>query len=191
LNDQNGQVILKIKNQYSLPYDFVKFGVKVHPKYCSNILPIWTSWYKCYHGTGKSDINACAILVSKILAGSLGRVGDVTMDGYQIGIQNWKPGDYDPDHQANVFTSPSIHYASSEVYSISFPIPDIDQKAQLVFQIRQNPGFKTNKSTIGEFYDSAIGTDEVEWRDNRRDSHVITGILIRRKEFAQGIDLHH
>jgi len=158
--------------KYVIPRGFGRIGLTVHPRYFDS-LPVWKTWNKCYHGTQRN-------LIQNILSGSLGRAGDVTMDGFHIPVRNYAPGDINLEHQQKVYTSPSIKYASLERYATPFTVNYEGKNiiTQIILEIRQHPPFDKGLETVGGFKDDSIG-EMVEWSTSRRDCHVLTGLLIK------------
>jgi hypothetical protein len=114
--------------------------------------------------------------------GDLNDIGDQTKDGIKL----CPPPGHIPTTGGKwafaVFTSPSLLYSSLPVYSPTIQLSGVRQNIQVVLQVRQMPkSYEVHDETVGGFSDTHIsptGTD-VEWRTERRDCHIVTGVLVR------------
>ena len=116
--------------EYVVPRGWAGFGLGVDPFRDDNL---WNTWIVVYHGT--TPIAAQSILTHRQFL----LPGDHLLDGSKLAIR--------PGHipgKVHIYTSPSIRYASLEVYSPirSFQSPKTGKhyKAQIVLQCKQKPG---------------------------------------------------
>eukprot|EP01084_Bolivina_argentea_P022114 41096_1 len=182
----------KGKKKYVLPIGWSRIGLKVYIPKCK-MNNTWEDWHVAYHG--------CSIETARNIFKSglvLLKPGDSTINGEELKI---KPGHikgevqryneytmknelFDPNQ---IFVTPSIRYASNEIYAKPFSIHDGCQKlkAQCVFQLRIRPGcYNIGQETIGAttagtIIDKHIPNKELEWYTKEFLGIIIYGLLIR------------
>eukprot|EP01084_Bolivina_argentea_P022115 41097_1 len=182
----------KPSKKYVLPIGWSRIGLNVYAPKCK-INNVWNDWHVAYHG--------CSIETAKNIFKSglvLLKPGDSTINGEELKI---KPGHikgevqryneytmknelFDPNQ---IFVTPSIRYASNEIYAKPFSIHDGCQKlkAQCVFQLRIRPGcYNIGQETIGAttagtIIDKHIPNKELEWYTKEFLGIIIYGLLIR------------
>ena len=163
---------------YVIPRGFVRFGLFVDPVF-SDRHDIWKKWIVTFHGTNK--IGAESVIVNRQFC----LPGDRLIDGSILGIREGHiPG------KQHIYTSPTIAYSSSPVYSPAYEfVSQRDQKkyeAQIVLQCRQKPGsFKVQRETIGlgeKRICRFVPNEKMEYFTDIRPSIVTYGLLIRVRE---------
>ena len=167
---------LRVANaDYVIPRHWAGFGLGVDPFRGEDI---WNDWIAVYHGT--TAIAAQSILHHRQFL----LPGDTLVDGTKLPIR--------PGHipgKIHVYTSPSIQYASLEVYSTPrrFVSPRTSKRylAQIVFQCKQKPGtFETQSETVGwgsKPICKFIPNDRIEHFTDRRSTITPYRLLIRLK----------
>lgn len=134
-----------------------------------------------FHGTSR------AAAISIITNRQFCLPGDKLLDGTVLRI----PKEHIPD-QLFIFTSPTIAYSSSPVYSPSYSFcssyDDKTYEAQIVLQCRQKPNsFRVQGETIGLGERQVcpfISNETMEYFTDIRSSLVAYGLLIRVREKA-------
>ena len=165
-------------SKYVIPRGWTRLGLRVDPVF-SKAHDIWEKWIVTFHGTTK--IAAQSILTHRQFC----LPGDTLIDGTVLGIRDG----HIPD-QKFIFTSPTIAYSSSTVYSPIYKFYSNEQKknfeAQIVLQCRQMPNtFKVQRETIGlgkKQICPFISNEEMEYFTDRRATLVAYGLLVRVKE---------
>jgi hypothetical protein len=161
---------------YVVPRNWAGFGLGVDPFRGDNI---WNTWIVVYHGT--TTIAAQSILTHRQFL----LPGDHLIDGSKLAIREGHiPG------KVYIYTSPSIRYASLNVYSPtnSFKSPKTGNryKVQIVLQCKQKPGtFDTQHETVGwgtKPICNFVPNDRIEHFTNRRSSVVPYRLLIRLED---------
>jgi hypothetical protein len=164
--------------KYVIPRGWVRFGLRVDPVFCK-AHNIWEKWIVTYHGTTK--IAALSILTHRQFC----LPGDKLIDGTVLGIRDG----HIPD-QKFIFTSPTIAYSSSIVYSPIYKFHsnqyNKNYEAQLVLQCRQMPNsFQVQRETIGldqKQICQFISNEQIEYFSDRRASLVAYGLLVRVRD---------
>ncbi len=158
---------------YVVPRGWSGFGLGVDPFRGDDL---WNTWIVVYHGT--TTIAAQSILTHRQFL----LPGDYLLDGTKLAIRSGHiPG------KVHIYTSPSIRYASLNVYSPvnSFRSPKTGKlyNVQLVLQCKQKPGtFLTQRETVGwgaEPICNIISNERIEHYTNRRSSVIPYRLLIR------------
>jgi hypothetical protein len=169
--------VLQVANtDYVVPRDWAGFGLGVDPFRGDDV---WNTWIVVYHGT--KTIAAQSILTHRQFL----LPGDHLLDGSELAIR--------PGHipgKVHIYTSPSIRYASLNVYSPtnSFKSPQTGElyNVQIVLQCKQKTGtFLTQSKTVGwgdKRICNIISNDVIEHYTNRRSSVVPYRLLIRMEE---------
>ena len=160
---------------YVIPRDFTRFGLVVDPVF-SKAHDIFSKWIVTFHGTTK--VAAQSVITNRQFC----LPGDRLIDGSILGIREG----HIPD-QRFIYTSPTIAYSSTGVYSPFYPFKSsIDNqmhKAQIVLQCRQKPNsYKVQGETIGLGHKRLckhITNDKMEYFTDIRASIVAYGLLIR------------
>ena len=158
---------------YVIPRQWAGFGLGVDPFRKDNI---WDDWIVVYHGT--TPIAAESILTHRQFL----LPGDKLIDGTQLPIR--------PGHipgKIHTYTSPSIRYASLEVYSTPrrFVSPRTLKRylVQIVFQCKQKPGtFAIQGETVGSNGKRIcpfISNNSIEYFSDQRATIVPYRLLIR------------
>jgi hypothetical protein len=164
--------------KYVIPRGWVRIGLRVDPVF-SAAHEIWEKWIVTFHGTTK--IAAQSILMHRQFC----LPGDKLIDGTMLGIRDG----HIPD-QKFIFTSPTIAYSSSTVYSPIYPFhsshDNKNYQTQLVLQCRQMPkSFQVQRETLGLGHKQIckfISNETVEYFTDRRASLVAYGLLVRVRE---------
>ncbi len=161
---------------YVVPRRWAGFGLGVDPFRDDNL---WETWIVVYHGT--TPLAAQSILTHRQFL----LPGDHLLDGSKLAIR--------PGHipgKVHIYTSPSIRYASLNVYSPinSFKSPKTGKhyNVQIVLQCKQKPGtFLTQRETVGwgsKPICNIIPNESIEHYTNRRSSVVPYRLLIRLED---------
>ncbi|CAF0988236.1 unnamed protein product [Rotaria sp. Silwood1] len=161
---------------YVVPRGWAGFGLGVDPFRDDDP---WNAWIVVYHGT--SQLAAQSILSHRQFL----LPGDFLLDGSKLAIR--------PGHipgKVHIYTSPSIHYASLQVYSPmnSFQSPKTGKhyNVQIVLQCKQKPNtFKVQGETVGwgdKSICNIIPNESIEHFTNRRSSVIPYRLLIRLKD---------
>lgn len=161
--------------KYVIPREFTRFGLTVDPVFTKSH-EVFDKWIVTFHGTTK--VAAQSIITNRQFC----LPGDRLIDGSVLGIREG----HIPD-QRFIFTSPTIAYSSSPVYSPQYSFQSAEDKkvykAQIVLQCRQKPGsFKIQGETIGLGHKRIckhISNDRMEYFTDIRASIVAYGLLIR------------
>ncbi|UJR29289.1 hypothetical protein I4U23_010503 [Adineta vaga] len=161
--------------KYVVPRGWIRFGLRVDPVFCETH-DIWNKGIVTFHGTTK--IAALSIVKHRHFC----LPGDALIDGTVLGIREG----HIPD-QKYIFTSPTIVYSSSRVYSpiYSFQSKENNQtyQAQLVLQCRQMPNtYNIQRETIGlgrKRICPYISNDKMEYFTDRRATLLAYGLLVR------------
>ena len=165
-------------DKYVIPRGFVRLGLHVDPVF-SEGHEIWKKWIVTFHGTTK--IGALSIIINR----QFSLPGDQLIDGSILGIREG----HIPDKK-HIYTSPTIAYSSSPIYSPPYEFYSQRNKkkyeAQIVLQCRQKPGsFEIQRETIGAGQKQIcpfISNEELEYFTGIRASVVAYGLLIRIRE---------
>ncbi|CAF0970461.1 unnamed protein product [Adineta ricciae] len=163
-------------SNYVVPRGWAGFGLGVDPFRGDDL---WSSWIVVYHGT--TPLAAQSIITHRAFL----LPGDSLLDGTELAIR--------PGHipgKVHIYTSPSIRYASLEVYSqvktFTSPKTNKQYKAQLVMQCKQKPGtFDVQGETVGWGHKpicDIIPNKIIEHFSNRRSSVVPYRLLIRLED---------
>ena len=158
---------------YVVPRDWAGFGLGVDPFRGDDI---WNTWIVVYHGT--TTIAAKSILTHRQFL----LPGDHLINGLELPIR--------PGHipgKIHIYTSPSIRYASLDVYSTmySFKSPTTGRRynAQIVLQCKQKLGtFNIQRETVGwgtKRICDIIPNERIEYYTNRRSTVVPYRLLVR------------
>jgi hypothetical protein len=168
-------VIVVGKASYVIPRNFTRFGLTVDRLFTESH-DVWYDWIVTYHGTHL--VAAQSIITNRQFC----LPGDRLIDGSILGIR----AGHIPD-QKFVFTSPTIAYSSSPIYSPmqSFLSSETNKQyyVQVVLQCRQKPNsFKVQKETIGARERRLcpfIPNERIEYFTDIRSSIVAYGLLVR------------
>jgi len=196
--DENTYKRGKPPSIYVLPVGWVRFNLSV-PQYKVNEHKIFDEWHVSYHGTGEYGVRG--IFRSGL---TLLKPGDVALGGEELKEQNdhiSKPfkrinkftNAEETFDKNQIFTSPSIAYASLSTYAKPFYISDPNDKnityqLQFVFQLRQRPGsYNIGQETVGAAVsgiklDKYVDNNEIEWYTKENVAIVLTGLLLRIKK---------
>jgi len=161
---------------YVVPRRWAGFGLGVDPFRDDNL---WETWIVVYHGT--TPLAAQSILTHRQFL----LPGDHLLDGSKLAIR--------PGHipgKVHIYTSPSIRYASLNVYSpinpFKSPKTGKHYNVQIVLQCKQKPGtFLTQRETVGwgsKLICNIIPNESIEHYTNRRSSVVPYRLLIRLED---------
>ncbi|CAF3677794.1 unnamed protein product [Rotaria sordida] len=170
-------VISAAGEDYVVPRGWAGFGLQVDTTLV-DYHNLWEEWIVTYHGT--STIAAESILAHRQFL----LPGDTLLNGKPLSIR--------PGHipgKAHLYTSPSILYASLNVYSVRYNFTDSSGKkyeAKIVFQCRQKPKtFCVQAETVGRGKDPIcpfISNDKIEYYTVNRSSVVPYRLLVSLKE---------
>ncbi len=162
------------REKYVLPTNWFRFGLKIRKEYLERQVYIY-DWNVAYHGTKvqnvKSIINHQRIMFP----------GDKLLDGTILPIAH---NDCFAENFNGpvIYVSPSIKYASHDVYSEPYDFKG--KKVKVAFQCRIRPGsFKKFPETLGftskeKTVDDNFPNKEVEWVTDDRYAVVPYGLLI-------------
>ena len=164
-------------DQYVIPRGWVRFGLRVDPIY-TNEHDLWNRWIVTYHGT------TIAAARSILLHRHFYLPGDKLIDGTILGIREG----HIPDKNF-IFTSPTIAYSSSRVYSPNNEFYSRTYnavcEAQIVLQCRQQPkSFEIQRETIGAGMNRIcqhIPNERIEYYTDIRPSIIAYGLLARTR----------
>ncbi|CAF2586175.1 unnamed protein product [Rotaria sp. Silwood2] len=162
--------------EYVVPRGWAGFGLGVDPFRDDDL---WNTWIVVYHGTSK--LAAQSILTHRQFL----LPGDHLLDGSELAIR--------PGHipgKVYIYTSPSIRYASLQVYSSlnSFQSSKTGKhyNVQIVLQCKQKPGtFCVQDETVGwgdKRICNIVPNESIEHFTNRRSSVIPYRLLIRLKD---------
>ena len=171
-------VIVAGGESYVIPRGFSRFGLAVDSVF-ANAHSLWDKWIVTFHGTSR------AAAISIITHRQFCLPGDKLLDGTALGIRKGHI-----PNQRYIFTSPTIAYSSSPVYSPSYDFcsshDDKTYEAQIVLQCRQKPNsFSVQRETIGlgeKQICPFIANETMEYFTDIRSSLVAYGLLIRVRE---------
>ena len=164
----------KPSEKYVLPTNWYRFGIKIRKEYLNRQVYIY-DWNVAYHGTkirnAKSIIQHQRIMFP----------GDTLLDGTKLPMahnncfhENFKG--------PVIYVSPSIKYASEELYAETFR--HNERNVKVAFQCRIKPGtFKKFPETLGytgreKTIDENYPNKEIEWVTDDRYAVVPYGLLI-------------
>ena len=178
--------------RYAIPYGYVRIGLKINKGF-ADTHEVFSNWHISFHGTKVDNIRE--IFSSNL---QLLKPGDYTISGKQLEIRS---GHIKSRHERinlytknkemfntnQIFTSPSIIYASNRVYAEEdiVPHPFITGKRirlNYIFQCRQRPSsYKIGQQTIGksEQIDKLFNNNELEWYTPENVGIILTGLLIK------------
>lgn len=165
-------------SKYVIPRGWVRLGLHLDSA-ITETHDIWNKWIITFHGTTK--IAAQSILTHRQFC----HPGDVLIDGTKLAIR--------PGHipgQLFVYTSPTIAYSSSPVYSQVYDFHSTENnnnyEVQIVLQCRQMPeSYKIGPETIGANKTQIcphIPNSKIEYFTDRRASIHAYGLLVRFRE---------
>ncbi|CAF3412966.1 unnamed protein product [Rotaria socialis] len=186
-------------SRYAIPIGWVRIGLKVHEGLAESN-EIFKKWHISYHGTTANSIEP-------IFRGGLHllKPGDVALGGAAIGVRpghilqvisrtNRYTGMNELFDINQIFTSPSIRYASHPAYAQQF-IVDHPQRAgvllgmRFVFQCRQRPGSYTiGHETVGARdikLDPHFDNNELEWYTKESAGIVLFGLCVQVRCISQ------
>ena len=161
-------------SKYVIPRGWVRFGLYVDDAQ-AEVENIWNKWVVSYHGTTPHAEESIIEHHQFLLP------GDQCIDGHVIQIRDGHiPGKF------QVYTSPTIAYSGTDVYSPSIPFRSRSgqcYRAKIALQCRQKPGtYKVQAETIGaneRRLCPIIPNNEIEYFTEVRLSIVPYGLLIR------------
>ncbi|CAF1446744.1 unnamed protein product [Rotaria sordida] len=166
-------VLIAGRANYVVPRGWAAFGLSVDPT-LADCHDIWRTWIVTYHGT--STLAAESILKQRQFL----IPGDTLIDGTRLAV---RPG-HIPGMEY-VYTSPSIRYASLDMYSVRYNFrasSGQQYQAKIVLQCRQKPGtFKIQRETIGQGTRRIckfISNEQIEYLTNYRSSVVPYRLLV-------------
>jgi hypothetical protein len=172
--DSWNDVIPAGDSKYVIPRGWVRLGLVVDPVTAKKH-DIWNKWIVTYHGTSK--VAAESIITHRHFC----MPGDVLIDGTKLAIR--------PGHipgQIYIYTSPTIAYSSSPVYSPVYNFHSTENnsnyEAQIVLHCRQMPTtFQIGPETIGakEQICPHVPNSQMEYYTDRRATLVAYGLLVR------------
>ena len=180
-NESWNNTIKAGNSDYVIPRGWVRLGLTVD-SVVAQVHDIWNKWIVTFHGTTLAA--AQSILTHRNFCWP----GDVLLDGTQLKIRDGHiPG------QNHVYTSPTIAYSGSNVYSKTYRFHSKLNNAtfltQIVLQCRQMPNsFNIGPETIGAGKKQLcqhIPNDRIEYFTDRRATIIAYGLLVR---FAQAAD---
>ena len=185
-------------SKYVLPIGWCRFGMTLNPGLMQHN-NVFEKWHVSFHGTKKE------VITSIFQHQSLLKPGDTMIGGKTIKVRkghitksfermNHFTGDkehFDPSKQ--IFTSPSVKYASLKAYATPYYVQKDDQlkdgqcfKIQFAFQCRQDPkSYKIGHDTTRDFninndkHDPLISNNCLEWYTQSNQSVVLTGFLMK------------
>lgn len=132
--DKLPDVIRVAGERYELPIGFTGFGLKVPPR--ATMVNIWDSWHVSFHGCAGS------VLPSILAEGGLLLPGDTLLNGIKLGAIHTRGG----EQRHNLYTTPSVRYASLEVYVGKERFRGL--QLSVVLQCRQQPGYRVGPETV-------------------------------------------
>ncbi|CAF3834497.1 unnamed protein product [Rotaria sp. Silwood1] len=166
-------VLIAGSANYVVPREWAAFGLSVDPT-LADCHDIWRTWIVTYHGT--STLATESILKQRQFL----IPGDTLIDGTRLAV---RPG-HIPGMEY-VYTSPSIQYASLDMYSVRYNFrasSGQQYQAKIVLQCRQKPGtFKIQRETIGQGTRRIckfISNEQIEYLTNYRSSVVPYRLLV-------------
>ena len=160
------------EEKYGLPIGWYRYGIKIREDYSENKY-IGMNWPVAYHGTKKENIPSI-VKEKRILF-----PGDKLKDGTIIKIRHnncWAKH----FKRSPIYLSPSILYASQNLYAPSFVFDD--KYAKIVIQCKIKPGtYKKFKETLTfktQRCDPDFSNDELEWVTDDESAVIPYGLLI-------------
>ncbi|CAF2921942.1 unnamed protein product [Rotaria sp. Silwood2] len=164
--------------KYVIPRGWTRLGLHVD-QMLDDEHDIWNKWIVTFHGTTK--IAARSILIHRHFY----LPGDKLIDGSILGIRDG----HIPDKKF-IFTSPTIAYSSSTIYTPNNDFYSntnhILYEVQLVLQCRQQPNsFKMQGETIeagSKRLCPHIPNEQIEYYTDIRSSIIAYGLLVRFRE---------
>eukprot|EP01084_Bolivina_argentea_P171338 296845_1 len=177
--------------KYGLPIGWVRFGLNVcNGRFKMN--DIWDKWHVAFHGTNRTIVPE--IFKSGLI---LLKPGDTTADGKVLGIREGhikgsgkrknlytnKDEIFDPKQ---IFVSPSIKYASHDLYArpFYFKLQNAKYKVKYSFQLRIRSGcYGIGQETIGatrknKIIDKNFENNELEWYTKENVGVAVHGLLV-------------
>jgi hypothetical protein len=180
--------------KYTLPAGWCRLGLTV-PAVIVAMNNVFENWHVAFHGTHSEK-------VPLIFRGGLQllKAGDVALGGHELGIpdghitdsferKNLYTGETEQFDPHQVFTTPSIKYASHGAYAKPRIVPHPDKAGEkvtmrFVFQARQRPGsYKIGQETVGANHqgitlDPEFSNNELEYYTKENVSIVLHGLLV-------------
>jgi len=176
--------------KYAIPVGWARLGLTV-PEGFAEAHGVFRNWHVSYHGT-------VALNLEPIFSGNLVllKPGDIAFGGGSIGVRgghvlkkfvrlNKHTGAKEMFDPNQIFTSPSVRYASHDAYAPRFIISHPNKKhkklaVRFCFQCRQRPGsYKTGQETVG-----------AEAQGKQLDPHFNNNELERYTQESVGLLLH-
>ncbi|CAF2267084.1 unnamed protein product [Rotaria magnacalcarata] len=186
-------------SRYAIPIGWVRIGLKVHEGIAESN-EIFKKWHISYHGTTANNIEP-------IFRGGLHllKPGDVALGGAAIGVRpghipqvisrtNRYTGMEELFDINQIFTSPSIRYASHPAYTQEFIVdhpqrPGVLLGMRFVFHCRQRPGsYKIGHETVGARdikLDPHFDNNELEWYTKESAGVVLFGLCVQVRYISQ------
>lgn len=180
-------------SRYACAIGWVRIGLKI-PKGHANMNDILKKWHKSYHGTTTN--NVASIIHSGLRLpppnGTVtqGSLSDPRSDPTRPVVRrtNFYTGTDELFDLNQIFTSPSIRYASHPAYTRQF-VNEHPQRAgvlvgfRCVFQCRQRPGsYMIGQDTVGAQgvkLDPCFNNNELEWYTKDPAEIVISGLCVQ------------
>ena len=160
--------------KYVLPTNWYRYGIKIRKEYLDKKVNIY-DWNVGYHGTKVRNVKSI-ISHHRIMF-----PGDILDDGTKLPIAH-NNCFYEYFKGPIIYVSPSIKYASQELYAETYNFNG--KKVKVAFQCRVKPGsFKKFRETLGFIrreitVDENFPNTEIEWAIDDREAVVPNGLLI-------------
>ncbi len=158
--------------KYVLPINWYRFGIKIRKEYIDRQVHIF-DWNVGYHGTKVGNVKSIISHHRIMFPGDKLDDGTILPIAHNNCFQNYFDGPI-------IYVSPSIKYASQELYSKTYEF--YGKKVKVAFQCRVRPGsFKKFRETLNfgkEIVDENFPNEEIEWATDDKNAVVPYGLLI-------------
>ncbi|KAL3868566.1 hypothetical protein ACJMK2_041367 [Sinanodonta woodiana] len=170
---------------YILPHDWFLFRVNPRVPIGQSLQDILRTWHICYHGTDAGNLMS-------ILRIGLRIPGDTDLYGRRITERIGHYNDYNKPYgfdTKRIFVSPSIKYAGCDAYAHARCYRNwftgCTYRVKVSLQVRIRPeSYYVGGSTIAiQSIDPLYDDDEIEWSTALRNTHVVTGVLVRFERY--------
>lgn len=162
------------KEKYVLPTNWYRFGIKIRKEYLERKVYIY-DWNVAYHGTKVENVKSIISHHRIMFPGDKLDDGTILPIAHNNCFKQYFNGPI-------IYVSPSIKYASQELYSKTYNFNG--KKVKVAFQCRIKPGsFKKFRETLG-FIQKEVVVDEnfpnteLEWATDDKNAVVPYGLLI-------------